>query len=136
MYDPVAGRLLPDALLHERLLAAKQLHGQFIIGGLEQRLQVVLEETLLLSLARRTGSVGPRHGPTRAPVNRTTRTALHNVRRPRLLLRRSVQAHVVAPKVHLQLQCQYACIISNQYARIQILCSLNEEEQIVEIIEQ
>jgi len=106
MYDPVAGRLLPDALLHERLLAAKQLHGQFIIGGLEQRLQVVLEETLLLSLARRTGSVGPRHGPTRAPVNRTTRTARHKVRRPRLLLRRSVQADVVAPKVHLQSQQQ------------------------------
>jgi hypothetical protein len=106
MYDPVAGRLLPDALLHERLLAAKQLHGQFIIGGLEQRLQVVLEETLLLSLARRTGSVGPRHGPTRAPVTRTTRTARHNVRRPRLLLRCSVQADVVAPKVHLQSQQQ------------------------------
>jgi len=102
MYDPVAGRLLPDALLHERLLAAKQLHGQFIIGGLEQRLQVVLEETLLLSLARRTGSVGPRHGPTRAPVTRTTRTARHNVRGARLLLGCPVQAHVVPAEVYLR----------------------------------
>ena len=41
MDDPVAGRLLPDPLLHERLLGAEQLHGQLVVGGREDVLQLV-----------------------------------------------------------------------------------------------
>lgn len=44
MYDPVAGRLLPDAFLDQRLLAAEQLHRQPVVGRLEPCLQLVLQE--------------------------------------------------------------------------------------------
>lgn len=40
--NPVAGRLLSDALFHERLLGAEQFHGEFVVGWLEERLQLVL----------------------------------------------------------------------------------------------
>ena len=39
--DPVSNLLLPDPLLHEGLLAAKQLHGQLAVGGREDVLEVV-----------------------------------------------------------------------------------------------
>ena len=44
MYDPVSGGFLSDAFLHEGLLAAEEFHGQFVVGGLEQRLQLVADE--------------------------------------------------------------------------------------------
>lgn len=47
MYDPVASRLLPDALLHEGLLGAEELHGKLVVGGLEECLQLVAQEALL-----------------------------------------------------------------------------------------
>ena len=41
--DPVAGRLLPHALLHQRLLRAEQLHGQLVVGGRKDVLQLALD---------------------------------------------------------------------------------------------
>lgn len=75
MDDPVTGGLLPDPLLHEGLLAAEELHGQLVVGGLEQGLQLVLDEALLDLLA----------GQARA----------------QLLLRRAVQGDIVHPEVDL-----------------------------------
>lgn len=75
MDDPVTGGLLPDPLLHEGLLAAEELHGQLVVGGLEQGLQLVLDEALLDLLA----------GQARA----------------KLLLRRAVQGDIVHPEVDL-----------------------------------
>lgn len=68
MYNPVPGRLLSDPLLHECLLASEQLHGQLVVRGLEQGLQLVPHE--------------PRLRPLGNP-------------RPDLLFRRPVQADVV-----------------------------------------
>ncbi len=41
MNDPVSRGLLPDSLLYESLLGPKQLHGQLVVGGLEDVLQLV-----------------------------------------------------------------------------------------------
>ena len=41
MYNPMPGRLLPDPLLHEGLLGAKQLHGELVVRGSENVLQLV-----------------------------------------------------------------------------------------------
>lgn len=46
MDDPVARRLLSYALLHEGLLGAEKLHGEFVVGGLEEGLQLVAQEPL------------------------------------------------------------------------------------------
>lgn len=81
MDDPVAGGLLSDALLHQGLLGAEELHGQLVVGGLEEGLQLVLEEGGL----RGPLALGGAHGPGAW-----------------LLLRGAVQAHIVAPEVHLQ----------------------------------
>lgn len=75
MDDPVTGGLLPDPLLHEGLLAAEELHGQLVVGRLEQGLQLVLDEALLDLLA----------GEARA----------------QLLLRRAIQGGIVHPEVDL-----------------------------------
>lgn len=55
MYDPMAGRLLPYPLFHQRLLRAEQLHGQLVVRGLEEGLQLVAEEALLGVRGRRRG---------------------------------------------------------------------------------
>ncbi len=41
MYDPVPGGLLPHPLLDERLLRPEELHGQLVVCGLEDVLQLV-----------------------------------------------------------------------------------------------
>lgn len=46
MDDPVAGGLLSDTLLHKRLLGSEKLHGELVVGWLEEGLQLVLDETL------------------------------------------------------------------------------------------
>lgn len=73
MDDPVTRGLLPDPLLHERLLAAEELHGELVVGGLEQGLQLVLDEALLDLLAGQA--------------------------RPQLLLRRAIQGDIVHPEM-------------------------------------
>lgn len=78
MDDPMTGCFLSDPLLHERLLRAEQFHRELIIGGLEEGLQLVLDEALLARFRRAEG------------------------RRPRLLLRGAVQRGIVHPKVHLK----------------------------------
>ena len=75
MDDPVTRGLLPDPLLHECLLAAEELHRQLVVGGLEQGLQLVLDEALLDFLARQA--------------------------RAQLLLRRPVQGDIVHPEMDL-----------------------------------
>lgn len=44
MYDPMARRLLPDPLFHQRLLGAEEFHRELVVGGLEEGLQLVAEE--------------------------------------------------------------------------------------------
>lgn len=56
MDDPVAGCPLPDAFLHQRLLATEELHSQFVVRGLKQRLQLIFDETLLFAGTQRVGS--------------------------------------------------------------------------------
>lgn len=46
MDDPVPCRLLSYALLHEGLLGTEELHGEFVVGGLEECLQLVAQEPL------------------------------------------------------------------------------------------
>lgn len=77
MYDPVSGGLLSNALLHQRLLGAEELHRQLVVGGLKEGLQLVLEETLLASFG----------GTER--------------RRARLLLGGAIERHIVYTEVHL-----------------------------------
>lgn len=76
MDDPMASGFLPYPFLHERFLTAKQLHGQFVISGLEEGLQLIFEEALL-------ATVSCAHGG-----------------RPRLLFRRAVEADIVAPEMY------------------------------------
>ena len=78
MNNPVAGGLLADALLHERFLGAEQFHGQLVIGGLEERLQLIADE-------RRFGFAA-HVGRTRSGTG--------------LLLGRAVETHVVAAEVN------------------------------------
>lgn len=82
MDDPVTRRLLPYPLLHQRLLAAEQLHGELVVCRLEQRLELVLDEALL------------------SRVGHTHRGVAHG-RGPRLLLGGTVQAELVGPEVDL-----------------------------------
>lgn len=58
MDDPMSGGLLADALLHEGLLGAEELHGEFVVGGLEEGLELVLDEALLARLGGAQGG-GP-----------------------------------------------------------------------------
>lgn len=44
MDHPVAGSFLSDPLLHQRLFAAEELHGEPVVGRLEPCLQLILEE--------------------------------------------------------------------------------------------
>lgn len=53
MNDPVAGGFLSDPLLHERLLAPEEFHREFVVRGLKERLELVLEEGLLLGADKR-----------------------------------------------------------------------------------
>lgn len=75
MDDPVTCGFLSDPFLHERFLAAEELHGQLVVRRLEQGLKLILQEALLHLLAREA--------------------------RARLLLRRPIQGHVVHPEVDL-----------------------------------
>ena len=50
MNDPVAGSLLPHPLLHQRLLAPKQLHGQLVVGGRKDVLQLVAHPSRVAAL--------------------------------------------------------------------------------------
>ena len=75
MNDPMAGCFLPDPFFHEGLLAAEELHRQLVVRGLEQGLQLVLDEALL--------------------------DLLPGQARPELLLRRPVQGDIVYPEVDL-----------------------------------
>lgn len=75
MDDPVTCGFLPDPFLHERLLAAKELHRQLVVGRLEQSLELILQEALLDLLARQT--------------------------RAQLLLRGPIEGHIVHSEVDL-----------------------------------
>jgi len=44
VYDPSAGRLLPQLLLGERAAVAEQLGGEPVVGRLEQRADLLLDE--------------------------------------------------------------------------------------------
>lgn len=77
MDDPVSRGFLPDSFLHESLLGAEQFHRQLVVGGLEEGLQLVLEETLLAGLRGAQGGG------------------------PGLLLRGAVERDIVDPEVHL-----------------------------------
>lgn len=77
MYNPVTGRFLSYPLLHKGLLRPKKFHSQLVVGGLEDGLQLVLDETLLAGLT----------GAERC--------------RPRFLLGGAVERHIVHPEVHL-----------------------------------
>jgi len=71
MNDPLADSLLPEFLLQQSVLVAKQLHGQLVVGRLEQSDQLVAEVVGKIS---------------RLGYRRWTQ----------LLLRRSVQTDVIA----------------------------------------
>lgn len=58
MYHPMSGGFLPDPLLHQRFLRSEQFHGQLVVGGLEEGLQLVLDEALLAGLGGAQGG-GP-----------------------------------------------------------------------------
>ena len=79
MYDPVSGRLLSHPLLYQGLLGPEQLHGQLVVRGLEDVLQLVPHPAGL--------GVG---ADADAPGG-----ALGGGGRGHLLLGRAVQAHVV-----------------------------------------
>lgn len=127
MNDPVAGLLLADAFLHQRLLAAEQLHGQLIVRRLEQGLQLIFDEALLATLTcgtcggatrvaagahrrRHVGAAATHAAPAAAVAVAAAATrgpivVAHRSDRAQLLLWRSVQTQVVAAaasaKVHL-----------------------------------
>lgn len=44
MDNPVSGSLLADALFHEGFFAPKQFHGQLVVRGLEEGLELVTDE--------------------------------------------------------------------------------------------
>lgn len=75
MDDPVTCGFLSNPFLHERLLAAEELHGQFVVRRLEQGLKLILQEALFNLLTRQT--------------------------RTRLLLRGPIERHIVHPEVNL-----------------------------------
>ncbi len=76
MDDPVPGRLLPQLLLHQRVLVSEQFHGQFVVRRLEKRDDLVFEVG------------GPRGG------ERGRRRGL--LQRGHLFLRGAVQTDVIA----------------------------------------
>ena len=71
----MSGRLLSNPFLHQGFLAAEQFHGEFVIRGLEQRLQLVFDKTLFLTGPQRVGA--------------------------RLLFGGAIQADIVTPKMYL-----------------------------------
>ena len=87
MDNPVSGGLLADALLHEGLFAAKQLHGQLVVRRLEERLQLVADKRRL-RLAAHVGRTRTRSG---------------------LFFRRSVEAHVVAARRTAKVNASTGC---------------------------
>lgn len=76
MYDPVSGGLLSDSFFHKCFFTSKKLHGEFVVCWLEERLELVLDETLF------------------AGVGGAER------RRPRFLFRCSIEADVVDAEMH------------------------------------
>lgn len=59
MYDPVSGGFLAYPFLHECLLGSEKFHGEFVVSGLKEGLQLVLDEALFSGFGRAEGS-GPR----------------------------------------------------------------------------
>lgn len=47
MDNPVSGRFLSDALLHQGLLTAKEFHGQLVVRWLEESLKLIADERWL-----------------------------------------------------------------------------------------
>ena len=71
MNDPIPSRLLPQLLLHQRVLVPEQLHRQLIVRRLEERYDLVLEESARRVPCRLLGLVTPWEGGTfllRGPV--------------------------------------------------------------------
>ena len=75
MYDPVTRSLLPDSFFHKGLLAAEQLHRKLVVRRLKKGLQLIPEEALFDLLARWSWT--------------------------QLLLRGTIQGHIVHPEVDL-----------------------------------
>lgn len=91
MNDPMASGLLPHPLLNQGLLRAEQLHGQLVVGGLEDVLQLVPDPPWL-------GFAGHRDAPG---------TALGGGGRGHLFFGRAVKGNVVlvSTKVNLGALC-------------------------------
>lgn len=86
MNDPVSGRLLALAFVHERLFGAEELHGELVIGWLEQRLQLVPHERSLDLLARCQGGT-----PATTHDSAARRRSAEAQAGRHLLLRRAIQ---------------------------------------------
>ena len=89
MDHPVACRLLPHLLFDERVTVAEQLHGQFVVGRLEESNELVLQ------IVRR----------------RRARLGRFDLDADRLVLRHAEQTRVVADKLHVRVVRQIQLLV-------------------------